>query len=585
MDAWLVALLAFLAYGALIIILGQTGVLERANITAFGPFLIWRTGRGRAVLERLAKYRRLWGGFARLSVALVFAIMLAMVVTLLVQTAFIARIPADAVNVQYAIGIPGVNPIIPIGFGVLGLAVAIVVHEGCHGILARAEGIKVRSVGLLVVLFPIGAFVEPDEQEMRAAPLPKRQRIYAVGPSSNILLALACAGVFSAGFMGSLAPVDDGVVLTAVFAGSPAANASIVPYTLIDAMEFPSGTVQDITGPASFEAFMMNRTPGENVTVHALYNGERRTAVVSLAERTPAVAGRSRAVMGVIAEAPENFTYSARPGAEVARRCDTEARGIGSGCYAGVVAYYLGMPLRSESPAPAARQALYAPTGAMASFGGAFWTLADMFYWLFWLNFMVGTFNALPMLPLDGGHMYRDGVLALLRRRAARRPHGSKGGDAAATPEALRSEYEAARAARAFAEKELDALIALSESPSGDAAAPHRGSDRQRAALRRRLAASNHELERLAELMELGSAAEGEESAPEGGRPGAQTSPAAGAGAAPRPNPADDLFGPRRFRDALDRRAHTITAYTSMAMLVLILLPFVVPRLLGTGAL
>ena len=33
---------------------------------------------------------------------------------------------------------------------------------------------------------------------MRAASLPKRQRIYGVGPASNIVLALICAGIFSA---------------------------------------------------------------------------------------------------------------------------------------------------------------------------------------------------------------------------------------------------------------------------------------------------------------------------------------------------------------------------------------------------
>ena len=29
--------------------------------------------------------------------------------------------------------------------------------------------------------------------------------------------------------------------------------------------------------------------------------------------------------------------------------------------------------------------------------------LKDLFYWIFLLNFAVGTFNLLPMKPLDGG--------------------------------------------------------------------------------------------------------------------------------------------------------------------------------------
>jgi len=47
---------------------------------------------------------------------------------------------------------------------------------------------------------------------------------------------------------------------------------------------------------------------------------------------------------------------------------------------------------------------------------GAFWMLANLFYWLFWLNFMVGATNALPARPLDGGHIFRDGILKMLSK-------------------------------------------------------------------------------------------------------------------------------------------------------------------------
>lgn len=486
MDPWLLAALIFFAYGAVIIILSQTGLLARANVQAFGPFLVWRTGRFREVLERLSKRPRVWGAFARVSVGLVFLVMLTMVVTLVVQSLLVTRIPPDTVNPQYAIGIPGVNPIIPLGYGILGLAVAILVHEGCHGVLARVEGIKVRSVGLLLVLFPIGAFVEPDEQEMRAAPIPKRQRVYAVGPSSNIVLALVCAAVFSTGFIGSLEPVDDGVVALIV-PGGPADLAGIANFTLIDAINNSSGRVVDLTNEDDFRSFMGGAVPGEVVTLHLYYKGEYFTRDVTLAPRTPPVANLSAAVVGVYPESTSILTRTALPGAAFSERCAANDRGFGSGCYAAVSAAYLGMPVSGLSPAPPELESLYRPAGAMAGLGGAFWPLANTFYWLFWLNFMVGTFNALPMLPLDGGHMYKDAVLSLLKRRALRR------------------------------------------APSPDTA---------------------------------------------GARDAAPPGPAKKA------HPADEIFGPpRRSLDPLDRRAQTITAYTSVAMLVLILLPFFIPRL------
>ncbi len=569
MDGWLIALLVVLAYGALLIILGQTNLFARAGIESKFGLMIWRTARGRALLDRLARARRLWGAFGRFSVVLVFFVMGGMVVTLLFQLALITSIPANAVEPQYVIGIPGVNPLIPVGFGIVGLAIAIVVHEGCHGILARVEGIKVRSVGLLIAVFPIGAFVEPDEGEMRAASLPKRQRIYGVGPASNIVLALVCAGIFSAGFMGSLQPIDDGAVITTVIANSAAANASLQPYTLIDEMEF-NGVTTDIHSTAEFEAYMLNMTPGNSVTLHTIYMGQPSAVPVVLGARPTHVAGRSDAVLGVIAESPETFTTSARPGAAASALCSGQGRTIGSGCYAQTVALYLGMPLRGESPAPAARQALYHPTGILAGFGGAFWVVADMFYWLFWLNFMVGTFNALPMKPLDGGHMFQDGVLSLLRRRAgAAAPAEGDHGDARrrARIEGIEADLEmmVGNARRSAAVRdELRASMDGAERPSSEA-------KKELADAEREATETESEVQRLAEQLEI-----------ERGTPATPQDKADGP--APGPAPADDLFGPRRFRDALDRRAHAITMYTSVTMLVLILLPFVVPRLLGTGS-
>ena len=99
-----------------------------------------------------------------------------------------AAVRANPPSPDLLLGIPGVNPLIPVGYGIFGLAVAIVLHEFCHGILARAADVKVQSVGAIFLVVPIGAFVEPDEGEMRALPLRKRARLYAAGPATNLLL-------------------------------------------------------------------------------------------------------------------------------------------------------------------------------------------------------------------------------------------------------------------------------------------------------------------------------------------------------------------------------------------------------------
>lgn len=47
----------------------------------------------------------------------------------------------------------------------LAFVVTIMIHEFGHGILSRVENIRVRSMGALLFVLPIGFFVEPDEEE------------------------------------------------------------------------------------------------------------------------------------------------------------------------------------------------------------------------------------------------------------------------------------------------------------------------------------------------------------------------------------------------------------------------------------
>ena len=89
--------------------------------------------------------------------------------------------------------IPGVEiPNVPISVPLhawLSFLIILVVHEGMHGVLARRAKIKIKSAGLLLAgLLPVGAFVEPDEKQVKKA-TPKQQLfLFAAGPTANIFL-------------------------------------------------------------------------------------------------------------------------------------------------------------------------------------------------------------------------------------------------------------------------------------------------------------------------------------------------------------------------------------------------------------
>src|SRR5205823_926330 len=95
-----------------------------------------------------------------------------------------SAVRANPPSPELLLGLPGINPIIPVGYGIFGLAVAIILHEFSHGILARVAKIRIRSLGLIFLIFPIGAFVEPDEEELRALPRRDRARLFAAGPAT-----------------------------------------------------------------------------------------------------------------------------------------------------------------------------------------------------------------------------------------------------------------------------------------------------------------------------------------------------------------------------------------------------------------
>jgi membrane-associated protease RseP (regulator of RpoE activity) len=66
-----------------------------------------------------------------------------------------------------------------------------------HGIVARMEKIKVKSMGLLTAgIFPIGAFTEPDEKQLKAVKPRKRMRVFAVGSMANFITGIVFLMLF-----------------------------------------------------------------------------------------------------------------------------------------------------------------------------------------------------------------------------------------------------------------------------------------------------------------------------------------------------------------------------------------------------
>ncbi|WP_048076301.1 site-2 protease family protein, partial [Halorubrum sp. AJ67] len=220
-----------LAYSAVAMWLRNRGILPDA-VRVSGPVLTLRTLRGRAFLGRLATPKRFWRAVANLGLGGALVAMVASFALILssAMSAFSNAQPSAIQQPQNFLIIPGVNDFLPLSVApeiVAGLAVAMVIHEGAHGLLCRVEGIDIDSMGLVFfALLPVGAFVEPDEEATQAASRGARARMFAAGVTANTVLTVVVFALLFGPVVGAISPAA-GYAVGEVNPGSPAAAADI----------------------------------------------------------------------------------------------------------------------------------------------------------------------------------------------------------------------------------------------------------------------------------------------------------------------------------------------------------------------
>ncbi len=398
-----IALGLIAAYFLVLYVLHRTGRLgpDRA-LTLFGPALMTKTKRGRSALDRWGRFQRFWSVVGDVGIALA-AIAMATIFLLLLFGAIIStRIPSsEAPSVNEALGLPGINPIIPLGYGIVALVVGIVLHELMHGILARSQKIGVKSLGILWFVVPIGAFVEQDDTDMNAAPRRPRDRVAAAGVLANFALTVIFFVAMSLVVSSAVTPTANGVGIAYVEPNTPAANASLAGGDVITAVNGTSTPTLN-----AFENALALTKKGETIAL-AYYSASlgRSVAISITLADSPTVPGR-----GYLGVAVDSITP-----AEL-KQVFVWPLGSSQGPYTGAVEWVV-LPLAGLQPIQGTSAEYFHVTGPLAAGGSAtFWIGANLLYWLAWMNFLLGLSNALPLFPLDGGLLFRDYVASIAAR-------------------------------------------------------------------------------------------------------------------------------------------------------------------------
>ncbi|MCQ2737247.1 MAG: site-2 protease family protein [archaeon] len=320
--------------------------LEGYGVEVTFPVLMWKTQRLRGFIDKIANLsKRFWKWFMNIGIVISVIFMVIMAITLVYSLTMITTTPSVSLLLP-GVDVPGSPIFIPFFYGFVALATVIIVHEFSHGILARVENVSLKSIGLLLFAILPGAFVEPDEEDMENISKPGKLRIYAAGSMGNLSLA-AIALVLMMVCSAFIVPAcfhEDGIEIDRIVSGSPAEG------YLKSGMVIKSINNHSITDSESYVNSVSYLKPNSIVTV-----GTDQGNIEFKGSVNPN--NKSLGYMGVQAQKH----YSLNDGFD-------------------------------NQP-----------------FSPIMWILIQLpqlFMWIALLNFAVGTFNLLPMKPLDGGHIF-----------------------------------------------------------------------------------------------------------------------------------------------------------------------------------
>ena len=335
MNGTTVFLAVFILYWLAVSALSKRGFFEKYNITAHGPILMIRTERGLKFIDKLASRKRFWKLFANIGIVMMFVGMTVMFSIIILSDIILLTSlgteqlpePGKLHEPRNIFLIPGVNEFIPVVWGLIALIVTLIVHEFAHAILARVENIKVKSMGILVALVPIGGFAEPDEEELfgvsknqespgmneskklepeeyrssssekKVATCNQRARILSAGVMANFVVALIALTLFFGPVLGAIAPVSNAMVVN-VDPGSPAFDSQIREEMVIVRLDdTPVQSASDVL------RYLSTLEEGSQVTVHTKSSGEISTHNLLLKEPPEAEASGIR-IMDVVQNSP-----------------------------------------------------------------------------------------------------------------------------------------------------------------------------------------------------------------------------------------------------------------------------------------
>ena len=397
MDWLLILLLLVASYAAIAYYIHSTKLWED-RITFYGPIMAIKTNRI-GFFDKFAAFRtffRLYGTAGVIAVIIVSVFITLMLFISVRYTLLVQPEPTGIYKPQNILLLPGINEYVPSTLAVwLAFIITIAIHEFGHAILCRVENIKVKTMGALVAVIPIGFFVEPDEEELDSTKGMAKVRMFGAGITNNLVVGFSCF-VLLILCMGLVIPIGQPII-NGVYKDYPAASAGISPGSIVTAV---NGV--PVNNRADVSTILNTTKPGNTLTLTVEKDKIVKDYPLTLTSWPGDVPDRTSGFMGV-----EYYD-------------GTAVLSVIRGMLSPIGFFqFLIIPFANDTGVQFLRiLAFETPdtTYYQVPFEG-YWGVVHLLFWCGWINLNVGIFNAIPMIPLDGGYIFKEGVDRLLDRR------------------------------------------------------------------------------------------------------------------------------------------------------------------------
>ncbi len=339
-------------------IVGVLLLRDRKNVNFHYGIVIRRWTKGVVLIDRLVKrypvlIRKIgtFGVFIGLLAGVLGTVMI-IVLTVKMQQTFGLVLPTAG-----GYQIPGPVFSVPFWYWLIAIFIIATTHETMHAVFIRLEKVPLKNYGILMLLLlPIGAFVDPDNNRIKKLAMMKKLRIFAAGSFANFAVGLVAVLLFvsSVFAFGAMTNVS-GIVVDSVSENSPADKSNL------------QGIIKEIDGEPikngiDFIKALNNTKPGDEVRF-ATDKGDYLLAL----EEHPAIENRS-------------FV-----GVTIRNSYDYNIMGIAGN----VPLVFLKM----------------------------FFVLMSFLNWLLLISVGVGVVNLLPIKPLDGGLFFGEIFTKIFKNR------------------------------------------------------------------------------------------------------------------------------------------------------------------------